>query len=502
MKFKLNDLLERSGITPLMTTDRNPTVTVVTEDSRRVEPGALFVATHGAKIDSHLFVSDAVEKGASGIVVQDSVPAYNDIAIIQSADSRDALGRLSHAIHGNPTEKMQIIGVTGTNGKTTTTYILESILSAAKLNPGIIGTIEYRYNGESHESVNTTPSSSFLAKIFSRMKAGKVKSVAMEVSSHAADQRRISGIQFDACIFTNLTQDHLDYHHTMEEYADAKWKIFDDYLQRYSKKSGQPPIAVFNTDDSCGANFSRKYSGSQTTYGIESEADIKATNIRFEQNGTEFNIVYKGTTYNVKTSLVGLFNIYNVLGGIAATLSIGIPMETVLSGIERLHLVPGRFEAIREGQDFLVLVDYAHTPDALERVLTTARKMTDKNVIVVFGCGGDRDSTKRPIMGEIAGRLAEKVIITNDNPRTEDPVPISEQIVEGIVRANLSKDNYSVVLDRRAAIHQALSMAQSKDVVIIAGKGHEDYQILGEHKIHFDDREIARNFLRERQQQG
>jgi len=504
--IRLGELFEQAGLAPPTPEVAGLSVSSVADDSRRVEPGALFVATRGVSVDGHRFIADAVERGAAAVVAEEgaemSVPAGGAmVPVIKVADSRDALGRLAHAFRGNPSREMLVIGVTGTNGKTTTTFMLESVLRAAERNPGVIGTIEYRYANRAIPAPNTTPSAVQLAELFAEMRAAGVDAVAIELSSHAADQRRISGIQFDTVIFTNLTQDHLDYHGTMESYAEAKRSIFTDYLLR-SKKAGKHPAAVFNADDAWGAAFARDFAplAPMLRFGIETpDADIRATNIRTSASGTEFGVLGPGERQEqCRLKLIGRFNVLNALGVWAGCLVSGIGQETVQRGLAEVCPNFGRFEQVDEGQDFIVIVDYAHTPDALENVLRNARPMTEGRLICVFGCGGDRDNKKRPLMGEIAARLADHVVLTNDNPRTEDPVRITDMVLEGVRKTPIASSALDVIHDRREAIGRAISLASAGDLVLIAGKGHENYQIVGTEKIHFDDRETAREFLRAR----
>lgn len=495
MKFKLSDLLDDAGIVGERS-GGNPIVSGVTEDSRRVERGQVFVATRGAGVDSHLFISDAVEAGAVAIVTEQPVSAYPGVAIVKVQDSRDALGRLAHAALGNPSSDMLVLAVTGTNGKTTTAYLLEAMLTAAGYNTGVFGTIEYRYAGQRLEASNTTPSAPQLARMFAEMKEAGVNAVAMEVSSHAADQRRVSGIKFDGCILTNITQDHLDYHGTMERYADAKKLMFTDYLHRYKDVRCREPVAVLNVDDPRVSAIRPEISGKILTTAIDNAADYRACNITFGPDGTKFRMEIADAAVDLMTHLVGMYNVQNVLGAVALAHGVGLSLDSIHDGLAAIEVVPGRLEPVREGQPFLVLVDYAHTPDALERVLKNAREMATGRLIVVFGCGGDRDPGKRPLMGKAAGDLADLVVVTNDNPRTEEAGLIAAGVMEGIGLSAVPEENISLMLDRREAIRHAMTMAKAGDVVVIAGKGHEDYQIIGTEKTHFDDREEARAFLR------
>ena len=498
-KMTLSALLEAAGIPLPAPPDPDPVITSVTDNSSQVEPGSLFVATRGSKTDSHLFISDAVERGVAAVIVERETPAYRGVPVLRVEDSRDALGRIAHAFHGNPSADMLVIAVSGTNGKTTTTYLLESILKAAGYNPGVIGTIEYRYAGRRVEASNTTPSALQIARLLAEMRDAGVNALAMEASSHAMDQRRISGIRFDCAILTNVTQDHLDYHGSMEAYAEAKLLLYADHLLRPgNRKHGRDPVAVFNRDDHYGAAFAASFAARHLTFGLEAGADVHASDVEFLPSGVRFRVDTPDGPLAVESPLLGMFNVQNILGALAAALAVGIDRDKVLEGIRTLRNVRGRFEVVDCGQDFTVVVDYAHTPDALERILANARAMTPGRVITVFGCGGDRDNTKRPIMGRVAATQSDLAILTNDNPRTEDPERIAGMVLEGIRAAGVAEDLYRVVLDRRAAIGEAIAMARGGDTVLIAGKGHEDYQILGTEKVHFDDAEVAREFLADR----
>lgn len=494
-RWRLGELFEAAGL-PGPGGKDSQVVTGVTDDSRKAGPGCVFVATRGTRTDSHLFISDAVDRGASVIVSEDEIPDYPSTRLVRVDDSRDALGRLAHAAAGNPSRGMLVVAVTGTNGKTTSTYMLESILRCAGYEPAVVGTIEYRYRGRSIEASNTTPSSIQLAKLFAEMRDAGVNAVVFEASSHAADQRRVAGIELDGAILTNITQDHLDYHLTMESYAEAKRSVFFDYLLRpRTGKGKRGPVAAFNVDDPWGARFASEFKGSSITFGLGDEAAVKGSDIRIDATGTSFLATSPFGPLKVSLQLVGMFNVMNALGVIACGAGLGLPGEVIEKGLATLPCVPGRFETVVAGQDFLVVVDYAHTPDALERVLANARLLTRGQLICVFGCGGDRDRKKRPIMGRIAGASSDRVIVTSDNPRTEDPLSIIEMIREGVEQSGISPDRVSWLPGRREAIEAALAAAEPGDVVVVAGKGHEDYQILGTEKIHFDDREVARQYL-------
>ena len=465
-------------------------ITGLEDDSRKVVPGNVFFAIKGWKVNGHLFISDAVDKGAKVLVVQDKIPTYNDVAIIQVPDTREALARLAHRFYDSPTEQMTVIGVTGTNGKTTVTYLIESILCMAGRQVGLIGTIEYRYGSTRLKASNTTPSPLLLAQHFSKMCDQQIDTLVLEVSSHAIHQKRILGIQFDIGVFTNISQDHLDYHKTMEEYVAVKRSFFLDYL-------GARPqaIGIFNLDDPHGKEFAEAYPHHKLTYSINTPADIRVKNHSFQPDGTYISLDIQGTDAHLFSPLLGVFNIINILAAMAAGVALQMPAELLCKGVEKVHTIPGRFERVTCGQAFYVIVDYAHTPDALHRVLVNARQLTTGKIITVFGCGGDRDQSKRPIMGRMVGEMSDYAIITNDNPRTEDPLTIAKAAEKGLLDASMTPKRYQIILDRREAITQALQRAQPNDLVLIAGKGHEDYQIIGTTIQKFDDKAVAIEIL-------
>lgn len=493
--MKLRELLDQAGISA----PGNPhdiDVTGVTDNSRAVQEGTVFVATRGTRTDSHVFVPDAIARGARAIVVEKEVRCPENVVSVRVPNSRHALGMLAHASLGNPSAGMLVLAVSGTNGKTTTTYILESILRKAGFNPGVIGTIEYRFAGQKVKAENTTPSAIQLASLFAQMRDSGIDAVAMEASSHAIDQERVSGIEFDVAALTNVTQDHLDYHNTMEEYALAKKRLFFDFLLRPKHKTRvSPPAAAFGIDNSFGRAFAEEFAGPQLSFGLTTDAAVRAEDVKLLPTGATFKVITPDEQFPLRSPLLGQFNVQNVLGAVATAKAAGLPIGKIIEGVETMSTVTGRFEQVDAGQPFTVIVDYAHTPDGLERVLQSAREMTRGRLITVFGCGGDRDNRKRPIMGRIAGNLSDLVFLTNDNPRTEDPAIIAEMALEGVHDSRLSRDRVLVQLDRREAIHAAIAAAREGDVVVIAGKGHEDYQILKNGTIHFDDREVAREAL-------
>ncbi|NPV52918.1 MAG: UDP-N-acetylmuramoyl-L-alanyl-D-glutamate--2,6-diaminopimelate ligase [Firmicutes bacterium] len=487
----------------------------ITYDSRTAGPGYLFVCIKGDKYDGHDFIADAMRRGARAIVVERNVDvegldsgsdsdagtgAGAGVAIVEVPDARRALGALARAFYDNPSGKLTLVGVTGTNGKTTTTYLVKAVFEEAGYPAGVIGTIQNVIGREIVPAKHTTPESSDLEELLDRMVRAGVKAVAMEVSSHAIALDRIFGLEFDIGVFTNITQDHLDFHKTFDNYVAAKAKFFKGLGADgpYEVVKKRPKAAVVNMDD---PNFHRIIEGTPAeviTYGIENEADIRAFNITLGLSGISFDAATPAGTVALNMKLRGMFNIYNALAAIGAGLEAGLDIEHIKRGLERVGGVPGRFESVDVGQDFAVIVDYAHTPDGLENILKAARQFVSGRKIVVFGCGGDRDRTKRPIMGRIAASLADHVILTSDNPRSEDPASICAEIEAGVRGVRGRGEGYEVIVDRRSAIERAVNLAGRGDIVIIAGKGHETYQIFRDRTIHFDDREVARDVLEER----
>jgi UDP-N-acetylmuramoyl-L-alanyl-D-glutamate--2,6-diaminopimelate ligase len=495
--FLLRELLHEAGYDPdLCPSPLDRLITGVTDNSRRVLPGNIFVAIQGSRADGHLFLSDAVECGAAALIVEREIPAYPGVLIICVPDTRDALALLSHAYYGNPSRDKLLIGVTGTNGKTTTTYILRSCLQAAGIPTGLIGTIQNDEGDGIVKAQNTTPSALSLARMFARMGQNGLRGAVMEVSSHAIQQKRILGSEFKAGVFTNLTQDHLDYHGTMEAYREAKWRFFEDYI---AHNSG---VAAFNMEDETGRMFAGMFKGEQATYGMRDGVDVRPERCQLSPRGTRIILNLRGEQREICTGLVGRFNVMNILAASAGALAAGIQPDAIAEGISRMKPIPGRFELVDRGQPFAVIVDYAHTPDALARILSSALDFSPRRIITVFGCGGDRDRNKRPLMAMAVGQSMQRneedyAIITNDNPRSEDPAEIARQAESGLLRLRIANERYDIILDRREAIRRALSLAGEGDIVIIAGKGHEDYQIIGGNTLHFDDREAAREILAE-----
>lgn len=463
-------------------------------DSRQVEPGFLFVAIKGFKADGHEYINEAVKRGAVAVVVQYETVLPPWMAWAQVADTRYALALLSARFFGNPSSKMKVIGITGTNGKTTTSNLLAAVLNAAGRKTGLIGTIHNRIGERILPVKHTTPESLDLQRLLAEMAAEGVNACVMEVSSHALALHRVAGCEFDVAVFTNLSQDHLDFHENMEEYLETKLRLFNSLSMPGEKK--EEKYAVVNVDDSSAAEIIRASGVSVYTYGVESPADVWAEDIDVNARGVNFNVLGKWGRCPLNLKITGLFNVYNALAAFTASAALGIPVEIIRNALESLGGVSGRFELVDSGQDFAVIVDYAHTPDGLENILKTAGQITGGRLITVFGCGGDRDRTKRPLMGGIAARYSDFVIITSDNPRTEDPLKIINEIENGL-KPLVDESGYTVVPDRRKAIRMAVGVARPGDVVIIAGKGHEDYQVIGTQKFPFDDRLEAAAALEE-----
>jgi UDP-N-acetylmuramoyl-L-alanyl-D-glutamate--2,6-diaminopimelate ligase len=455
-------------------------------DSRQVRPGWLFVAIPGHKMDGAAFVEDAVARGAVAVVAQAPVP-QKEVTAIRVPNAREALARLASAFYGNPSRRLRAAGVTGTNGKTTVAYMIRDILEAHGLPCGLIGTVEYRLGSRVIPASRTTPDSLTLQSYFAQMLQSGCQAAVMEVSSHALDQERAWGIDFDAAVFTNLTQDHLDYHQTMERYFEAKRKLFLSLGH-----GGKAAAAVVNIDDPYGRRLAAcpDIRADLITTGRAPGARVRAEEVRLSAAGTAFRAVTPWGTADASLRLLGAYNIANALAAIAACGAMGVPLAVSLQRLARMKVVPGRLEEVPCSRGFKVFVDYAHTDDALVNVLTTLREITGGRLIAVFGCGGNRDTTKRAKMGAAAGRLADFSVLTSDNPRTENPLAILAQIREGIGAAP-----HEVVPDRAEAIGRALALAQKGDIVLIAGKGHETFQEFDNRVIPFDDRAVALELL-------
>lgn len=468
----------------------NPEISSIVMDSRKVSDGSLFFCIKGYTVDGHQFAADAVNKGAVAIISER--PLDVPVPVIVVPDTMRAMAILADVFFQQPTHNLHLIGVTGTNGKTTTTHIIESIFQQHQRKTGMIGTIYMKIGNKTYPVKNTTPDALTLQESFHQMVKSKVDTVVMEVSSHALHMGRVYGCDFDVAVFTNLTQDHLDYHKTMEEYQYAKSLLFSSLGNSYNL--GKPKYAVLNADDPASEVYKRATAAQVITYGINEISDIRAKNVKISAKGTTFDLVYDNKTVPINLKLVGKFSVYNVLAAICASYVSNIPMETIIPVVENMKGVPGRFEAIEAGQDFTVIVDYAHTPDSLENVLKTTKQLSQNNIYCIVGCGGDRDRSKRPLMAAVAVNYASRAIFTSDNPRSESPLQIFKDMEAGV-----QNRQYDIVEDRRAAIFKAIEQAKSGDVVLIAGKGHETYQVIGEKVLEFDDRKIALEAIQAKQ---
>jgi len=479
--MKLEELLKGLGNYQLLSGTVDSEVKGIACDSQNIAPGFIFVAIKGAACDGHKYIDDAVKKGAKTVIVQDKEfkdKSGDGVCYVSVEDTRKALAGLAAGFYGYPSEKLKVIGITGTNGKTTITYLIEAILKEANLKPAVIGTINHRFQGKLIRAKNTTPGAGDLQAMFKEMLDNGVSHVIMEVSSHALDQHRVAGINFHSAIFTNLTQDHLDYHQNLENYFQAKAKLFTCLKPN--------ALAIINNDDEYAKKLIKLTPARVVTYGIKYNVDILAKGINFDAMHTEFVLKAGFAEIGLNVQLLGRHNIYNILAAIAFAVNEGIDKAVIKSALEKFSLVPGRLEKIENKKNISLLVDYAHTEDALRNVISTLREITKNKIIVVFGCGGERDKAKRPKMGGVVTELADYAVITNDNPRSEDPQQIINDIIFGI-----KKNNYCVIPDRREAIKKAITLAKPQDIVLIAGKGHENCQILKNERIPFDDREVA-----------
>jgi UDP-N-acetylmuramoyl-L-alanyl-D-glutamate--2,6-diaminopimelate ligase len=457
-------------------------------DSRRVQRNSLFVALRGEKSDGHNFIDQAIEKGANVIVAEREISSPRATCLVVE-NTRPALADLSARFFGNPSRKLKMAAVTGTNGKTTTTFLLKHICERASLPCGLIGTVRYEIGERILPAVRTTPEALDVQELLAQVLNAGCRAATMEVSSHALAQERTRGIEWNVAVFTNLTQDHLDFHGTMENYFEAKAKLFEGLATQEHKKRA---TAVINIDDRYGEKLIERISNTvpTVTYGMSQRADFRASNYRTEFAGTSYQLDAKGRSYLVRIPLIGRFNVANSMAALAAANALGIQLRDAILSLARSPQVPGRLEMVPAKRQFQIFVDYAHTPDALLNVLKTLRELEPRKLVVVFGCGGDRDREKRPQMGRVADQLADHAIITSDNPRKEDPDAIIAQVEKGF-RSN----RYEKIVDRAKAIAHAISLAQPRDVVLVAGKGHEAYQEFADHTIPFDDIAVARRAL-------
>lgn len=470
----------------------------ISSDSKSVKDDFVFIAIKGVNDDGHRFIFEAIKKGAKAVISQAPdikslpIPAAGRRGLLQIpkncawitvSNTRRALGKLAARFFNYPSRELKVIGITGTNGKTTISYLIENLFKEAGLATAVIGTINYRFKEKVIPAHNTTPGALDIQSLLDKIKKEGINYVVMEVSSHALDQERVNGINFSSAIFTNLTHDHLDYHSNMELYFQAKAKLF--------KTLAADAVSIINIDDLYARRLLRLVPSRIITYGLDNHAQIAARNIKFDINGTSFITTTPKGDLDIHTHLIGRYNIYNILASVSLGLAVDLEPGIIKSAINKFKFVPGRLERVDFGGDFLVFVDYAHTDDALKNVLLTLRELAKKRIIVVFGCGGNRDKTKRPKMGKIVSELADFAIITSDNPRDEEPEEIIKDITRGIRRKN-----YKIIPDRKSAIFDALKMGRFGDIILIAGKGHENYQIFKDRTIHFDDREIVRQCLK------
>ncbi|MCK5243818.1 MAG: UDP-N-acetylmuramoyl-L-alanyl-D-glutamate--2,6-diaminopimelate ligase [Desulfobacterales bacterium] len=504
--MKISDIvMDMKGVDTSSVTDQE--ILSVHCDSRNVRPGGLFVAIRGLQTDGHLYIEDAIKHKASAVVIEQGWTSSCSIPVMRVPDTRIAMSQIAAAFYGNPSKDLCVIGVTGTNGKTTTSYLIESILVAAGFKVGVIGTINYRFGPFVHPNPMTTPEALDIQRLLRRMVESGVTHVVMEVSSHGLDLNRVDHCQFDCCVFTNLSQEHLDYHKSMDAYFACKKRLFSDLLNKGAKRKNA--VAVINHDDPKGELIAHGltlpifYSGYSRTNKIWIE-DVKTT-----PEYTSGVIHIPEGMLSFRSSLVGRYNVHNLLAAAGVGAALNIPPEAIKRGIRELRSIPGRLEPVSNDLDISILVDYAHTPDALEKVLAALRELTVGRLITVFGCGGDRDREKRPVMGEVVGRLSDLAVITSDNPRREAPDAIIESIITGIkpvmskeyllphLGSGFDKPGYCVIPDRSAAIVCGIKAARPKDTVLIAGKGHETYQIIGTESRPFDDREAAEKAIGE-----
>ncbi len=478
--MKLSKILE--GITLCQTIQQDIEITGIAYDSRQVAPGNLFICIKGYETDGHRYINNAIENGAAAILVQDET---EDVGVfcLQTPDTRKAMAQAAANFYDHPEKKLKIVAVTGTNGKTTVTTLIKSILEFAGKTVGLIGTNANMIGDTILPTERTTPESADLFALFARMVEEGVEYVVMEVSSHSLCLKRVFGISFIVAAFTNLTQDHLDFHGTMENYYAAKRMLFD-----------QCETAVINIDDTAGEKLSHEIGCPLLTYSIDNPSDFQTTEFRISPRGVIFNLQTAEASFSVRLGIPGKFSVYNALAAFTVCMALNIQAEKIVDALLVAKGVVGRAETIYTRTDYTILIDYAHTPDGLENIIKTVQEFAPGRVVTVFGCGGDRDPVKRPIMGEIAGKLSDFCIITSDNPRTEEPMGIIRQIEAGMKKTNCA---YTVIENRREAIRHAMATAQPGDCIILAGKGHETYQIIGKEKRHFDEREVISDILAE-----
>lgn len=482
--MKLSELLRDIRVVSLAAA-ADPDITGLAYSSKKVEPGNIFFALKGQRTDGHDFLPEAVERGAAVIVSERPRPAEIDRIWVQVLDAREAMALLAANFYNHPSSRLKVVGITGTKGKTTITYILEEILNSAGFRPGVVGTVEYRWGGRQFSAERTTPEAPDIQKFLRQMVEEGVSHCLMEVSSHSLELKRVLGIGFDVAVFTNLSGEHLDYHQTMENYFEAKKKLF--FLNHKRQAS------IVNIDDPWGERLLSELPMQTISFGFKPEAVVRAEKFTINQEGMTATVSTPLGQLTFSSGLIGKHNLYNFLAAISAALVLAIPVPNIVRGISSVKRIPGRFENVPNNLGIKVIVDYAHTDGALENLLQAVRSLNPRKVILVFGCGGDRDRLKRPRMGEVAARLADWTIITSDNPRSEDPEQIISEIEQGFHR--LGNHNYEKIVDRRRAIEAALVMARKGDWVVVAGKGHENYQIFKDRTVPFSDVETAREII-------
>ncbi len=456
-------------------------------DSRKVTPASLFVCIAGFKTDGHIFAAEAAAKGAAAVLVEKIIDVPAGVVVIHTSNTRKALSALARNYYEKPDRTLRVIGVTGTNGKTTTTHLIKAILEEAGKKTAILGTLYAKIGKMERDLGRTTPEALEIEDFMSICEREKAEYLVMEVSSHALDLHRVDEVPFNAAVYTNLTQDHLDYHQDMDHYLQSKVKLF-------KMVDGEHGFSIINADDQYADSFINAASGQYQTYGIDGPADVQASDLSFNLKGSSFKFTYQGKTVSINMQLIGRFSVYNALAAIACGLAEGVETKVIKKAIEKVQGVSGRFEQVPSARDFTVIVDYAHTPDGLENILKTSRQIVENRLITVFGCGGDRDRTKRPLMGEIAARYSDFCVVTSDNPRSEEPENIIADIIPGLDRVENSR--YAIIVDRREAIRHAINFGKKGDIIIIAGKGHETYQLVKDKVLEFDDRKVAAEFLK------
>ena len=460
----------------------------ITSDSRKVRRNFIYVVVKGNRFNGYDFIQEALVRGATVVVSEDYVDLIEGCAWVEVDDARLALAFFANSFYGNSSDKLNVIGITGTNGKTTVSHMIEAAAQQAGQTTGLMGTIEYRFTDYFYRANMTTPEAPFIHYLFSKMVDENVQSVIMEVSSHALKQCRVEAIDFDIGVFTNLTSEHLDYHQTIQDYLDCKAKLFSQINQSNNKNAG----AVINSDDPCGRYIIEKIEKRTLTYGIDHPADVFATDIEIDLSGSKFVLIYEGNKTQFELNLIGIHNVYNALAAIGTCILMGLKIDDIREALANFKGVPGRLQKITTSEPYTVYVDYAHTEDALRQTLRTLRTVHKGKIIVVFGCGGNRDTLKRPVMGEVACKYADLSVLTSDNPRDEDPMKIIKDIEKGFW-----EKNYKIISDRREAINYAINICKKDDVLLIAGKGHEKYQIVGNSVFTFNDVEVAKSFLYE-----